>query len=337
MVSVTMAWKPAPPISRFEPTRPIVWVFDCLFLLLLPTVFTGTVLFGVQSTKRQTDGIAVLDGVGGTLVLTIVIGLCYAVLLSTRVPRRPRLGVAIGSLALVPLFLATAGNSSLPALTVETLAPRVTGVVVVLAILFRALDEPRFARLNHPAYALSLAAGIWFSVGLVDASGIDSRLGYTAPTADSLYAVTVAAPQDWYGRRWDPGVLSLPAPALYVVALVGALAAGVLYTVLLSRRLRPAAQLIAAGLFVGATAWSIVDSLSMGPFSDGATSPVHRLDSAAWQLPAGGDAIVLAAPLVVVALVRIWRERRLPRDAPVRGPETSGSGIFGASRVVRRS
>src|SRR5215475_40071 len=120
-----MAWKPAPPINRYEPQRPILWVLDCMFLLLLPTVFTGTVLFGVQTTKRQADGIAIFDGVGGTLVLTVVIGLCYAVLLSTRFPRRPRLGVAIGSLALVPLFLATAGTSSLPALAVETLAPRV--------------------------------------------------------------------------------------------------------------------------------------------------------------------------------------------------------------------
>jgi hypothetical protein len=301
-----MAWTPAPPYTRYDPPqRPVVWVLDCLLLLLLPTMFTNVVLFGVQSIKHQTHVIGVLDGVGGTLVLMIVIGLCYAVLLSTRAPRRPRLGMAIGSLALVPLFLAMAGSRSLPAEAAETLAPTVAGAVVVLAVLFRALGDSAWSGwFNRTALAVPLALGIWLAVGIADATGVDPRLGYPVPTEPNLYAVTVAVNQDWLGRRWFPPELAAPSLVIYAVAL---LIAGVLYTVLLNRQLAPGAQLIAAGLFLGGTAWSIVDSIGAGVTGD---SPVTGLLPVALQLPASGNAVILAAPLIVVAAVRLWRRRR---------------------------
>ena len=213
-----MAWTPAPPYTMYDPPqRPIVWVLDCVFLFLLPTMFTNVVLFAVQSTKHQTNAIGVLDGAGGTLVLTIVIGLCYAVLLSRRAPRRPRLATAFGALALVPVFLALFGGGSLPAMAAETFAPTVAGVVILLAVLFRALrDWP--VPLSHAAWAVPLAAGIWLAVGIADATGVDPRLGYPIPAEPSLYAVTVAMNQDWLGRRWFPPELAAPSLVIYAVA-----------------------------------------------------------------------------------------------------------------------
>ena len=299
-----MAWTPAPPYTMYDPPqRPIVWVLDCLFLFLLPTMFTNVVLFAVQSTKHQTNAIGVLDGVGGALVLTVVIGLCYAVLLSTRVPRRPRLGTAGGALLLVPAFLALFGGGSLPAMAAETFAPSVAGVVVVLAVLFRALWDWS-APVHHTAWAVPLAAGIWLAVGIADATGVDPRLGYPIPAEPSLYAVTVAMNQDWLGRRWFPPELAAPSLVIYAVAL---LIGGALYTVLLNRRFAPPAQLLAAGLLLAVTAWSTVDSIGAAATGE---SPVTGLLPIALQLPASGNAVVLAAPLVVVAVVRIWRRRR---------------------------
>ena len=299
-----MAWTPAPPYTMYDPPqRPIVWVLDCVFLFLLPTMFTNVVLFAVQSTKHQTNAIGVLDGAGGALVLTIVIGLSYAVLLSRRAPRRPRLATAIGALALVPVFLALFGGGSLPAMATETFAPTVAGVVILLAVLFRALrDWP--VPLSHAAWAVPLAAGIWLAVGIADATGVDPRLGYPIPAEPTLYAVTVAMNQDWLGRRWFPPELAAPSLVIYAVAL---LIGGALYTVLLNRRLPPRAQLLAAGLLLAGTAWSIVDSIGAGATGD---SPVTGLLPIALQLPASGNAVILAAPLVVVAVVRLWRRRR---------------------------
>jgi hypothetical protein len=77
--------------------------------------------------------------------------------------------------------------------------------------------------------------------------------------------------------------------------------------VLLNRRLPPRAQLLAAGLLLAGTAWSIVDSIGAGATGD---SPVTGLLPIALQLPASGNAVILAAPLVVVAVVRLWRRRR---------------------------
>jgi hypothetical protein len=281
----------------------MVWVLDCLFLFLLPTMFTNVVLYAVQSTKHQTNAIGVLDGAGGALVLTLVIGLCYAVLLSPRVPRRPRLGTAIGALVLVPVFLAMFGGGSLPAMAAETFAPTVAGVVIVLAVLFRALPGWSLP-FEGTSWAVPLAAGIWLAVGIADATGVDPRLGYPIPAEPSLYAVTVAVNQDWLGRRWLPPQLAAPSLVIYAVAL---LIGGALYTMLLNRRLAPQAQLLAAGLLLGATAWSIVDSIGTGATGD---SPVTGLLPIALQLPASGNAVVLAAPLVVVAVVRLWRRRR---------------------------
>jgi hypothetical protein len=299
-----MAWTPAPPYTMYEPPQnPIVWVLDCLFLFLLPTMLTNVVLFAVQSTKHQTNAIGVVDGAGGALVLTIVIGLCYAVLLSTRVPRRPRVGTAVGALVLVPVFLALFGGGSLPAMASETLAPTVAGVVVVLAVLFRALRDWSVP-FDRTAWAVPLAAGIWLAVGIADATGVDPRLAYPVPSEPSLYAITVATDQDWLGRRWFPPELAAPSLVIYAVAL---LIGGVLYTLLLNRRLPPPAQFLAAGLFLGGTAWSTVDSIGTAATGE---SPVTGLLPIAVQLPASGNAVVLAAPLVVVAVVRIWRRHR---------------------------
>jgi len=114
----------------------------------------------------------------------------------------------------------------------------------------------------------------------------------------------VAMNQDWLGRRWFPPELAAPSLVIYAVAL---LIGGTLYTVLLNRRLPPRAQLLAAGLLLAGTAWSIVDSIGAGATGD---SPVTGLLPIALQLPASGNAVILAAPLVVVAVVRLWRRRR---------------------------
>ena len=87
-----MAWKPAPPIVAVQPQRTITWVFDAVLLMVLPTVFAGTVLFGVKATRRHPEGIGIVDGIGVVLATMAVVGVCYAVRPSTRFPRGPRLG-----------------------------------------------------------------------------------------------------------------------------------------------------------------------------------------------------------------------------------------------------
>jgi hypothetical protein len=310
-----MAWKPAPPITAVQPQRTITWVLDAMLLMLLPTVLTGGVLFGVQATKRQSEGIAILDGVGGALVATAVVGVCYAVLLSTRFPRGPRIGVAVFSLAMLLVFLAMPETKTPLYGLVGFLAPTFAGAVVVVAILLRtvvpAWTKPVGA-VDAAVFAVPLAGAIWVAMGTADVSGVDTRVGPPS-SAENLDRVTRAGLEDWYGRLVTPPILTAPRPVLAIVAVLAIAVGGGLYALLVNRRLAPGGQLVAAGLFVAATAWSTVDSLRGG--GAGATSASVRL---ALETPAGGDAIVLAAPLVVVAVVRIWRSRRA-RPVPATG------------------
>jgi hypothetical protein len=156
-----------------------------------------------------------------------------------------------------------------------------------------------------PGGALALIAGavVWFATGL----------GQVA-----LMLAHGQEPLDWFGRRVNAGYLDFgSSTVLYLTGAVSIVVAGVLYRLLLARRLHWFVPLIIGIGFVGVTIWSIVDAFGRIDAGTGAGGgyPYPQLLAAAElavQVPAAGPGAVLAVPLIIAGV----RRRLRPTPAP---------------------